>query len=991
MSTGVSISYSNTFSPADIPANGTDTISSVNLNGAALLVLQVYSFEQGYGTPPFSSITYAGIPLTHLTNTDITLDSAGYNAWTYYLVAPASSPNSIIITAPSGIGFSYQRILMSVIGLSGVSTAVSPPIGILQCAKGATSMTLAGVTAGSAIAVFEVTAYNIGTGTPSISSTSGTWLTTSSIAGSNYNALRTFFVDSVAASNTFNYTGLSSEAFISLVGIEILSSPISYTITASPLIVPVQIGRTTVGLTPHYIVASPLVVQTQIGSTTVVKQPVHATAARLLIINITSVTPNANWPSDGSAYAGNAFAWSVTFSVTAQPHSDPRTQTPYQYNGLDVRTGDWLSNLASLSGGISGGIAYQIDTIVMQTASTVTCIVEDVDQYNTYISNVASNIIPRIAPVASIGLLFTASTTTTSSVPVMIPTPPNILQKTWQTDIISRFKYDVSLPSIVSINNALINPAPLFNYKVLSTLGNQIIDSDGNPVRLRSCTWYGFESLDYMVHGLYETSYQSVLDTASALGFNCIRLPFASTVVIPDFSVHIAGTYSYPITTDSSGMVNPNRNILPYNASLSGLNSIQAMDVIIQYAASVGLYIILDNHRITSFPRFASNAQILSNSTGEYGTDGWPLGPTYDNYAVTGGDNGTTFSVNNWQTMWNTLATRYKHQSNVVGFDLHNEPCGPVSVSSGFPGPTGSVPNAWQTWENYMHDYFIPCANSIRSLNSNVLIIAEGMPSDQYGTAWWGGGLGNVNTANSTNYTVPLHNISTLAGKIVYSPHDYGQTVSAQDWLYADQITSKVVYPLYDTVTVPNAATYSGQYNSANGTDGTWMVKGTNAGGIGLSRIPHNYRPANYPQNIVNYWYPHWGYLFYNNIAPIWIGEFGGALGLDDNNNIQTVTYNGITYPAQINAAYEIQWLTALESYMNGYSAADTTITVDPVTYAVTVTGGTNVLTGNQLGMSFAYFSLDPEGAPLIGLVDIRDYKSIQSKLINLLVPILKS
>jgi len=45
--------------------------------------------------------------------------------------------------------------------------------------------------------------------------------------------------------------------------------------------------------------------------------------------------------------------------------------------------------------------------------------------------------------------------------------------------------------------------------------------------------WSGFETNAEVVHGLWGRSLESHLDQIKALGFNCIRLPFAGDICCP--------------------------------------------------------------------------------------------------------------------------------------------------------------------------------------------------------------------------------------------------------------------------------------------------------------------------------------------------------------------------------------------------------------------------------------------------------------------------
>ena len=63
------------------------------------------------------------------------------------------------------------------------------------------------------------------------------------------------------------------------------------------------------------------------------------------------------------------------------------------------------------------------------------------------------------------------------------------------------------------------------------TSGNQILDSADSPVRIAGINWYGFETNDAVVHGLYVDDYKVVIDDIKSLGYNVIRLPYSDQLV----------------------------------------------------------------------------------------------------------------------------------------------------------------------------------------------------------------------------------------------------------------------------------------------------------------------------------------------------------------------------------------------------------------------------------------------------------------------------
>lgn len=198
------------------------------------------------------------------------------------------------------------------------------------------------------------------------------------------------------------------------------------------------------------------------------------------------------------------------------------------------------------------------------------------------------------------------------------------------------------------------------------------------------------------------------------------------------------------------------------------------------------------------------------------------------------------------------------------------------------------------TWNDWAN-YVEACGNAILAIAPDWLIFCEGVGTNSDSTPyWWGGALKDVATR-------PI--VLNVASKVAYSPHEYGQSVGSQQWL------------------------------STTGNE-----------------------VANYPNNLPAVWDAHWGYIYKNNIAPIWIGEYGGFFGVDGSGNA--------TKP---NGTYEIQWVQSLIKYLNGDYNLDGTI---------------DITSGK--GMSASYWGYNPNSGDTGGLVQ-DDWVTHQTVKLNLL------
>jgi endoglucanase len=252
------------------------------------------------------------------------------------------------------------------------------------------------------------------------------------------------------------------------------------------------------------------------------------------------------------------------------------------------------------------------------------------------------------------------------------------------------------------------------------TSSNKILDSNNQAVRIAGINWYGFETADEVAHGLGSQDYKTILQTIQTNGYNTVRLPFSNQMV------------ETPIVPSSINYSNASG---PINTDLKGLNSLQVMDAIIDYAGTIGLRVILDNHR--------SEAGNSAEANGLWYTGAYP--------------------ESSWIGDWQALVTRYLNNPAVIGVDLRNEPHNATSGGSCWDCGTS---NDW-------HLAAERAGNAALTINPHLLIFVEG--TDEYNNNYyfWGGNLQGVQ-----NSPVQLN----VANQLVYSAHDYGPMEYPQSW-----------------------------------------------------------------------------------------------------------------------------------------------------------------------------------------------------------------
>jgi endoglucanase len=269
----------------------------------------------------------------------------------------------------------------------------------------------------------------------------------------------------------------------------------------------------------------------------------------------------------------------------------------------------------------------------------------------------------------------------------------------------------------------------------------------------------------------------------------------------------------------------PNGIDFQQNPDLAGLRGIEILDRVVGGAQARGLRVILDRHRP------GADAQSALWYTSRY-------------------------SEQRWIDDWKMLAARYRGNPTVAGFDLHNEPRDPATWGDGASGTD------WRLAAER-------AGNAILAVNPDLLIIVEGVQTTGGESYWWGGNL-----RSAAGAPVRLD----VAHRLVYSVHDYPQSVYWQPW----------------------------------------------------------FAEGNYPANLPPLWDRTWGYLVQNDVAPVWVGEFG--------TRDQTTS--------------DRQWLTTLADYVRAHD------------------------------LSFAFWCLNPDSGDTGGILS-DDWRTVESAKMDVLRPLL--
>lgn len=158
-----------------------------------------------------------------------------------------------------------------------------------------------------------------------------------------------------------------------------------------------------------------------------------------------------------------------------------------------------------------------------------------------------------------------------------------------------------------------------------------IIDASGAVIELHGVNWFGFETQNHVLHGLWARNWQDMITQMQSVGFNAVRLPVC------------------PATLQGAGV-----DSIDYakNPDLQGLNALQILDKVMAEFAARGMYVLLDHHR----------PDCNAISTLWY-TD--------------------SYSEQQWLADLAFMAERYRDNPALVGIDLKNEPHGAATWGTG--------------------------------------------------------------------------------------------------------------------------------------------------------------------------------------------------------------------------------------------------------------------------------------------------------------------
>lgn len=156
-------------------------------------------------------------------------------------------------------------------------------------------------------------------------------------------------------------------------------------------------------------------------------------------------------------------------------------------------------------------------------------------------------------------------------------------------------------------------------------------------VTVSGSSWFGFETQDFVVDGLWTHTMDFYLDTMKSIGINSIRVPYSSEWVLFHWDLY------------------PDNGLVGADPEAQHKKSREILDLLLDKAASRDMVIMLDLHRLHK----------------EYISELW--------YSPTD----STYTSETWFTTWFTMLDYIlpRHE-NVIAIDLLNEPHGQATWGS---------------------------------------------------------------------------------------------------------------------------------------------------------------------------------------------------------------------------------------------------------------------------------------------------------------------
>ncbi|MBA3661874.1 MAG: cellulase family glycosylhydrolase [Gammaproteobacteria bacterium] len=115
-----------------------------------------------------------------------------------------------------------------------------------------------------------------------------------------------------------------------------------------------------------------------------------------------------------------------------------------------------------------------------------------------------------------------------------------------------------------------------------TTVNGQIVDKNQTPVTFQGVNWFGFNTGNHMLHGLWQGDFETMLQQIKSVGFNAVRIPFQFDFILNP-AIKPSG-----ITSTCNGK--------PCNTNIPQDSALNAFQYIVKRFTDAGLYVMIDDH-----------------------------------------------------------------------------------------------------------------------------------------------------------------------------------------------------------------------------------------------------------------------------------------------------------------------------------------------------------------------------------------------------------
>ncbi|KAM7531355.1 hypothetical protein LguiB_034765 [Lonicera macranthoides] len=258
------------------------------------------------------------------------------------------------------------------------------------------------------------------------------------------------------------------------------------------------------------------------------------------------------------------------------------------------------------------------------------------------------------------------------------------------------------------------------SHKFLSTDSRFIVDAKtGQRVKLYCVNWPAHMN-PMIPEGLQKKSMKNITYTISSLGFNCVRLTYATYMYTRHWEMTVEESL------DELGLEGAKEGVRMNNPWVLNMTVVEVQKRVVEELGAEGVMVVLDNH--VSFPMWCCG---YADGNGFFG----------DRY----------FDPKEWLKGLSIAATLYKGNPTVVAMSIRNELRGPRQNED--------------VWYLYVQDG----ASAIRRENPDVLVIIAGLTFE---------------TNLSFLKKRPLRVTLSMSKKMVYEAHWYAFGDPPERWIF---------------------------------------------------------------------------------------------------------------------------------------------------------------------------------------------------------------